>query len=318
MAEEDVTFDLDLGATSHAEQDIGKLLVKEMNNELVEEARPLVQERYASFVANLPDLVKRHYPNVADDLKDDWMKEYYFTTLRDFMHHKKNSKDGVLLVSENFGCSAISAACGIDLHKRVGDLSVQELRTIVTVVEAQAEQAAKGMPNSFDKFDRAVQPEVMEEWGQAKWRSPSIYHRPPGHPGWNDDEDRPIKGKGKKTEGKDKVSEMMKGRGKDKNPPESAIDYRRSHKDRDIPIPCMATRSAQERRAQKAKEIHPEFVDSSDEDAIKLQAYSGMTIQRLQRIIHPELVSAEDENLPVSELAEKMRAKAAASDRCAF
>ena len=109
---------------------------------------------------------------------------------------------------------------------------------------------------------------------------------------------------------------MMKGKGKDKNPPESAIVYRRSHKDRDIPIPSMATRSAQERRAKKAKEIHSEFVDSSDEDAIKLQAYSGMTIQRLQRIIHPELVSADDENLPVSELAEKMRAKAAASDRC--
>ena len=64
--------------------------------------------------------------------------------------------------------SAISAACGIDLQKRVGDLSLQELRRIVTVVEAQAEQAAKGMPNPFDKFDQAVQPEVMEEWDQAK------------------------------------------------------------------------------------------------------------------------------------------------------
>ena len=62
-----------------------------MNNELVEEARPLVQERYASFLAGLSHVVKRHNPDVEADLRDDWMKLYYFTTLSEFMHHKKNS-----------------------------------------------------------------------------------------------------------------------------------------------------------------------------------------------------------------------------------
>ena len=69
MAEDDVAFDLDLEDASSAEQDIGNLLVKDINNELVEEARPLVQERYASFVAGLPDVVKRHTPDFAVDIK---------------------------------------------------------------------------------------------------------------------------------------------------------------------------------------------------------------------------------------------------------
>ena len=57
------------------------------------------------------------------------------------------------------------------------------------------------------------------------------------------------------------------------------------------------------------------FADSSDDDTYKSQCYSTMTIQTLQGVIHPELVSAKDIHLPLSELSAKMRAKAAASDR---
>ena len=98
MSSDDVAFDLEFEEASNAERDIGKLLAKEMNNELVEEARSLVEERYKAFLADLPEVVVDHNPDYADDLKPAWMKHYYFTTLKDFMHRKNHSgrRDGPL------------------------------------------------------------------------------------------------------------------------------------------------------------------------------------------------------------------------------
>ena len=90
-AEEDVVFDLELEKASEKEQDIGRAVAKEMSNELVEAARPLVAERYASFVANLDDVVKKYNPDAEGDLKETWMTENYFTILKDFLHLKKNA-----------------------------------------------------------------------------------------------------------------------------------------------------------------------------------------------------------------------------------
>ena len=91
MAEAAVAFELDLDEASSAEQDIGQALLKEATDELVEEAKPIVQARYEAFVAGLPKEVKSHNPDIAEELKDTWMKGNYFTTLRNFMHEKNNA-----------------------------------------------------------------------------------------------------------------------------------------------------------------------------------------------------------------------------------
>ena len=135
MSEDAVTFDLDLEDASIAQQEIGKVLVKETNDELVQEAKGLVEERYASFVANLPSEVHAHNPDIANDLRDTWMKENYFTTLRDFMHVKNNS----------FRSQIDLALLSDDDKQRAKDLHLKLHRDNEVAVQEAMQQA-------FDKY----------------------------------------------------------------------------------------------------------------------------------------------------------------------
>ena len=89
-AEEEVVFDLEIEKASEKEQDIGREVAKEMTQELVEAARSLVEERYAIFIADLDDVVKKYNPNAEEDLKDTWMSKHYFTTIKNFLHIRNN------------------------------------------------------------------------------------------------------------------------------------------------------------------------------------------------------------------------------------
>lgn len=92
MSDDQPVFDVKVDDVSISEQEVARQITPDFTAALVDEAREYVEQAFARYVSSsIPALIKKCKPDIAEEVKEQWMHEHYFSQLSTFLHQKRTA-----------------------------------------------------------------------------------------------------------------------------------------------------------------------------------------------------------------------------------